>query len=79
MFDRFVDQAASEMDPQKRMSLYDQAEKVLAEDVGGVFIYHEVVYELRKPWVKGIVQNTFGDYPYLSNSNTYWMMYIGKH
>jgi ABC-type oligopeptide transport system substrate-binding subunit len=79
IFDGLVDNAASEMNSEKRMSLYDQAEKVLAEDVGGVFIYHEVAYELRKPSLKGVRKNKFGDSPFLANNNAYWTIYVGKH
>ena len=79
VFDRMVDQAALEITSEKRMALYDKAEKVLAEDIGGVFLYHQVMYELRKPWIKGIKQNKFGDFPYIPSCNTYWTMYIGKH
>lgn len=77
-FDDLLDRADSEIDPVKRFQLYARAEQVLAEDVGGVFLYHGVNAELRKPWVKGIPRTKSGHYPFWGNYITHTRVYIGK-
>lgn len=52
-YDELVGQAAKEGDPQKRIQLYQQAEKILVEDVGGIFIDHPVYTQLVQSWFKG--------------------------
>lgn len=77
-FDRLVDQAVEEMDPDKRMALYDEAERILAEDAGGVFLWHVLDYELRKPWIKGLPADQWGNHPSYNNNTSYSDIYIGK-
>ncbi|MEE2710897.1 MAG: peptide ABC transporter substrate-binding protein [Gemmatimonadota bacterium] len=77
-FDALIDQAAGEMDQEKRMMLYDRAERILAEDAGGVFLWNMLNYQLRKPWVKGLLANRWGQIPYYPNHTTFLEMYIGK-
>ena len=64
-FDSIVDAAAAELDTEKRMSMYRDAERILVEDVGGVFLMHQLTVELRKPWLKGLKINKAG-YPFLT-------------
>ena len=33
--------------------MFQDAERILVEDVPGVFVYHETPVQLIKPWVKG--------------------------
>ena len=33
--------------------MFRDAEKILVEDVPGVFVYHETPVQLVKPWLKG--------------------------
>ena len=40
-------------DPAERTKMYQEAEKVLVEDVGGVFVYHTTPGDLIKPYLKG--------------------------
>lgn len=63
-FDDLVDRAARTMDPEERLLLYDESQRILSEDVGAVFIFHEIVSELRKPWLKGIEKTKYGNYPF---------------
>ncbi|MBI4552455.1 MAG: peptide ABC transporter substrate-binding protein [Candidatus Latescibacteria bacterium] len=78
-FDALIDQAAGELDPQKRPRLYDEAERILAADVGAAFLWHTRVYELRKPWVKGLKPDRWGNYPFRANVSTaYYELYIGN-
>jgi ABC-type transport system substrate-binding protein len=78
VFDTLVDQAASEMNPNKRAQMYDEAERVLASDVGGVFVFHGLPMVLRKPWLKGIDKNNEGFYSY-RQPITMTRLYIGQH
>ena len=53
-FDQLVREAASFTgDPEERIAMFQEAERVLVEDVPGVFIYHETPVQLIKPWVLG--------------------------
>lgn len=66
-FDRLVDQGNTEMNTAKRYASYHQAERILAEEVGAVFLFHPVATELRKPYLKGIKKNRAGkDVPLMS-------------
>lgn len=77
-FDRLIDTAAFELDQDKRMQMYQHAERLLVEDVGGVFLYHNLTLELRKPWVKGLKENKYG-YPFFTWIGTvHTEMYIGR-
>ena len=76
-FDRLVDEAASEMDGDRRFRLYDQAQRVLSEDVGAVFLYYGKKAALRKPWLKGIKKDRDGEYPFWGNNTGYFDIYIG--
>jgi ABC-type oligopeptide transport system substrate-binding subunit len=78
-FDDLVDRAAVELDPEKRMAMYDEAERVLAGDAGGVFLFHTLAVELRKPWVKGIKRDRWGNYPLTVQNTTFMDLYIGQH
>lgn len=53
-FDRLMRQASAVVgDPARRMGLYHEAERVLAEDVGGVFLWHRVTNQLWKSSIRG--------------------------
>ncbi len=53
-FDKLVKDAASFTgDPVERIQMFQDAERILVEDVPGVFVYHETPVQLIKPWVKG--------------------------
>lgn len=51
--DQIIDQADSETDPAKHISLYQQAGQILVDDVPGPFAYHPVTTFLVKPTVTG--------------------------
>ena len=57
---RLVDAAANEINHDKRMAMYRKAERLLVEDTGGVFLYHRLQAQLRKPYLKGIEINKYG-------------------
>ncbi|MBM3265528.1 MAG: peptide ABC transporter substrate-binding protein [candidate division Zixibacteria bacterium] len=77
-FDEMIDRGTGELDPQKRMGFYTEADRILAADVGGAFLWHGLAHELRKPYVKGIKQDRWGNYPFRGNNMTYCDLYIGK-
>ena len=53
-FDTGLDEAASFVgDPQQRLTMFQEVERILVEDVPGVFVYHETPVQLIKPWLKG--------------------------
>ena len=78
-FDRLVDTAAFELDTEKRMRMYREAERILIEDVGGVFLMHSLTVELRKPWLKGLTMNKYGYSFFTWIGMVHTKMYIGKH
>lgn len=73
-FDDLVDRAARSMDMDERLRLYDEAQRILSENVGGAFLYYNIGAELRKPHLKGVPETKYGTYPfpYLTE------VYIGK-
>lgn len=77
-FDALIDEAAGELDNEKRQVLYADAEKILVSDVGGGFLWHVLSYQLRKPWIKGLKQNKWGNKPYYPNHTSFLEMYIGQ-
>jgi ABC-type transport system substrate-binding protein len=53
-FDDMVKKAASfNGDPATRTKMFQDAEKLLVSDAGGVFIYHRTVADIYKPYLKG--------------------------
>ncbi|MBM3263516.1 MAG: peptide ABC transporter substrate-binding protein [candidate division Zixibacteria bacterium] len=78
VFDKLVDTAAFEVDSAKRLPLYREAEKTLVEDVGGVFLFHNLTSELRKPYVKGLKVNKYGYSFFTWIGMVHTHLYIGK-
>jgi len=53
-FDQLVKDATSlSGDKAKRDAMFKQAEKILVDDVGGIFIYHQTPGDAYKPYLKG--------------------------
>jgi ABC-type transport system substrate-binding protein len=52
-FDQLVRQATGELDNARRVSLYNQAEAVLAQDYPHIPLFHEEVRSLVKPYLQG--------------------------
>jgi ABC-type transport system substrate-binding protein len=72
-FDKLCDQAGTEGDPVKRLQLYQQAEKILVEDAGGIFLLWTLIYQVWWPYVTGFKPNKDGvvEYRYLDMAITY--------
>lgn len=77
-FDRLLEQADTEIDPDRRYDLYGEAERILVAEAAGVFLYHGVKAELRKPWIKGIPITSSGHQPFWTNYITHTRVYIGN-
>jgi len=60
-FDQLVTSASHEGDTAKRIDLYQQAEKVLVEDVGGIFLTHLLIFQTWWPYVAGIPADKTGN------------------
>jgi peptide/nickel transport system substrate-binding protein/oligopeptide transport system substrate-binding protein len=52
-FDKLVDEASASNDQTGRIAQFQEAEKILVEDVGGIFLWHRVNSGLLKPYVGG--------------------------
>lgn len=75
-FDELVTQAGREIDEPRRLSLYQEAERVLVEDVGGIFLTHMVVHQVWHPYLTGFEPDKNGNtvFRYLDISR--FQMYI---
>jgi oligopeptide transport system substrate-binding protein len=54
-FDAVARQADQELDPERRLALYEEAGQILIDDVPGVFLSHGVFHYLVNPEITGIV------------------------
>lgn len=77
-FDRLIDEAARETDPDTRRNMYTEAERILVEDAGGVFVFHDYVLQLRKPWLRGWKKDTIGQEPFFIDNTTMTDLYIQR-
>ncbi len=54
-FDRLVDEAETELDNERRLELYAQAQEILIDEAGFAPMYYGRRNALIKPWVKNVV------------------------
>lgn len=59
-FDRLLDRAATEQDPDARAELYARAQQLLIDDGAVIPLYYDVAYTLQKPSVKGLEVTALG-------------------
>jgi ABC-type transport system substrate-binding protein len=59
-FDRLLEQAAAEQDPDSRAELYARAQQLLVDDGVVIPLYYDVAYTLQKPAVKGLEVTALG-------------------
>ncbi len=71
-FDDLAIQGKEETDPEARLEIYRQAERIIQEDRGYIPINYRVSYYLFKPWVKGLPVNRQGSV--VPNGNIYLRM-----
>jgi len=60
--DALLEQARTESDRQTRLSLYQKVEEILVRDVAWIPLYHDIDYQLVRPYVKGLVISPQGFY-----------------
>jgi oligopeptide transport system substrate-binding protein len=59
-FDDLVDQGKGVADPEERLEVYKQAERIIQEDVGYIPVVYRVDQYAFKPWVKDVAVNRQG-------------------
>jgi len=59
-FDRIAVEAKSVLDPDERLALYVECERIIQEDVGYMPIVYRVDQNVFKPWVQNIPSNSLG-------------------
>ena len=63
-YDALVDAADGETDVDKRIKDYQDAQKILIEDVGVIFLAHQIVFQIWWPWLTGFHPDKFGNVVY---------------
>jgi peptide/nickel transport system substrate-binding protein len=51
-------QAAPELDPSKRLGLYQELERMVADDAPWIFLFNGDYYTLHQAWVRGYKMNS---------------------
>jgi ABC-type oligopeptide transport system substrate-binding subunit len=59
-FNKLVESAAGETNTATRLQEYSQANQILSQDVGGVFLYYWDHAQMWKPYVKGLFKDALG-------------------
>ena len=77
-FDQLTDEAGKETDVTKRMQEYQDAEKILVSDVGGIFLVHQIIFQIWWPWIVGIHPDKTGNVVYRWLDISQFQMYINK-
>lgn len=75
-FDDLVTRAGREIDEPKRMNLYKEAERILVEDVGGLFLTHLVTHQVWYPYLTGFEPDTKGNVVFRYLDISRFQMYI---
>src|SRR5215216_2843691 len=75
-FDELVTQAGREINDQHRINLYQQAERILVEDVGGIFLTHMVTHQVWYPYLTGFEPDKNGNVVFRYLDISRFQMYI---
>jgi oligopeptide transport system substrate-binding protein len=75
-FDELVTQAGREINDQTRINLYQQAEHILVEDVGGIFLTHMVTHQVWYPYLTGFEPDKNGNVVFRYLDISRFQMYI---
>lgn len=75
-FDELVTQAGRENDETKRLGLYQKAEEMLVNDVGGLFISHQVTHQVWHPYLTGFPPDKSGNVVFRYLDISRFQMYI---
>lgn len=77
-FDKLVTEAGQQVDDKKRIATYQEAERILVEDVGAVFLTHNVIFQVWWPYVKNIPPDQNGNLVFRWLDLTRFQLYIGN-
>ena len=77
-FDELVSLAGREIDEPKRINLYQQAERILVEEVGGLFLTHTVTHQIWNPYLTGFEPDKKGSVVFRYLDISRFQMYIRK-
>ena len=77
-FDDLVTQAGREPDGAKRLELFQQAEKILVEDVAAVFMCTQNIFQVWYPYISGILPNKRGEVAFRYLDISRFQMYINN-
>jgi ABC-type oligopeptide transport system substrate-binding subunit len=75
-FDELVTQAGREINDQTRINLYQQAERILVEGVGGIFLTHMVTHQVWYPYLTGFEPDKNGNVVFRYLDISRFQMYI---
>jgi ABC-type transport system substrate-binding protein len=75
-FDELVTLAGSEIDERKRIGLYQDAERILVEDVGGLFLSQSVTHQIWYPYLTGFEPDKTGNVVFRYLDVSRFQMYI---
>jgi oligopeptide transport system substrate-binding protein len=75
-FDELVSRAGREIDEPQRLSLYKDAERILVEDVGGLFLTHMVTHQVWYPYLTGFEPDKKGNVVFRYLDIARFQMYI---
>lgn len=75
-FDELSDKAMNELDANKRLDLWKQAQKVMVEDAPVIFLNHRERFWLKKPYVKDIM--TTGNDSSIPGHNFFTKVWVDK-
>ena len=75
-FDELVTQAGREINDRNRINLYQLAERILVEDVGGIFLTHMVTHQVWYPYLTGFEPDNNGNVVFRYLDISRFQMYI---
>jgi len=75
-FDQLVTAAGGEGDIETRLQMYRDAETLLVDEVGAVFLAHQVVFQIWWPWLVGMHPDRNGNVVYRWLDIAFSQMYI---
>lgn len=75
-FDGLVSAAGRQIDEPKRLRLYQDAERILVEDVAGIFLTHVVTHQVWYPYLTGFEPDSTGNVVFRYLDIARFQMYI---
>jgi ABC-type transport system substrate-binding protein len=75
-YDALYDEAGHMTDSEARFAKYQEAERILVEDVGAIFLTHMLIYQIFWPYFTGIPKDITGREVYRGLDITFSQVYI---